>query len=130
MDVRAAWTGPSDHLLHEPWVPPFLRAAQEVDPGHRQAQGLALAQARAGGQPYRYLVAGSDRGGERGDGRGWQRMDDGLVHAGERDSLTALPLDGKEKVDHECAGQRAHCRIGIGLPGQGDQAATKTVLKA
>jgi hypothetical protein len=25
MDVPATWTGPSGHLLHEPWVPPFIR---------------------------------------------------------------------------------------------------------
>ena len=25
MNVPAAWTGPSGHLLHEPWVPPWFR---------------------------------------------------------------------------------------------------------
>jgi hypothetical protein len=25
MDVPAAWTGPSGHLLHQPWMPPLLR---------------------------------------------------------------------------------------------------------
>lgn len=26
MDVPVAWTGPSGHLLHEPWIPPWFRA--------------------------------------------------------------------------------------------------------
>ncbi len=25
MDVPTAWTGPSGHLMHGPWVPPFFR---------------------------------------------------------------------------------------------------------
>jgi hypothetical protein len=23
--LPATWTGPSDHLMHEPWIPPFFR---------------------------------------------------------------------------------------------------------
>ena len=41
MDVPAAWTGPSGHLLHEPWMQPWLRDGLAVLITELEAAGLA-----------------------------------------------------------------------------------------